>query len=201
MKIFFDTEFTGLHKNTTLISIGLVSECGCTFYAELTDYDKAQCNEWINNNVVNNLLYEEGFSNIECGFFNSSIRLRGNKEKVHEYLNAWLEQFENIEFISDVSHYDFVLLIDLLCGNALNLPYGVINAACHDINQDIAQYYKISEIQAFDKSREEILSEHNICIEGKKHNALYDAAVIRFIYEIIEYKDYPSGKRTIKLVY
>ena len=30
MKIFFDTEFTGLHKNTTLISIGLVDENGRT---------------------------------------------------------------------------------------------------------------------------------------------------------------------------
>jgi hypothetical protein len=31
-KIFFDTEFTGLHQNTTLISIGLISECGKNFY-------------------------------------------------------------------------------------------------------------------------------------------------------------------------
>jgi hypothetical protein len=37
-KIFFDTEFTGLHQGTTLISIGLISECGKTFYAEFTDY-------------------------------------------------------------------------------------------------------------------------------------------------------------------
>lgn len=44
-KLFFDTEFTGLHKNTTLISIGIVSECGCKFYAELTDYDKTQIDE------------------------------------------------------------------------------------------------------------------------------------------------------------
>ena len=41
-KIFFDTEFTGLHQKTTLISIGLVSEDGREFYAELTDYDKSQ---------------------------------------------------------------------------------------------------------------------------------------------------------------
>jgi len=27
IKIFFDIEFTGLHRNTTLISIGLISEC------------------------------------------------------------------------------------------------------------------------------------------------------------------------------
>ena len=37
MKIFFDTEFTGLHKNTTLISIGLVAENGKKFYAEFND--------------------------------------------------------------------------------------------------------------------------------------------------------------------
>lgn len=37
MIIFFDTEFTGLHKDTTLISIGLVSETGEKFYAEFDD--------------------------------------------------------------------------------------------------------------------------------------------------------------------
>lgn len=42
MKVFFDTEFTGLHQKTTLISIGLISEDGKTFYAELTDYDQTQ---------------------------------------------------------------------------------------------------------------------------------------------------------------
>jgi uncharacterized protein YprB with RNaseH-like and TPR domain len=37
MKIlnYFDTEFTGLHQNTTLISIGLIADTGDT-YAELT---------------------------------------------------------------------------------------------------------------------------------------------------------------------
>ena len=36
MNIFFDTEFTGLRKDTTLISIGMIAENGKTFYAELT---------------------------------------------------------------------------------------------------------------------------------------------------------------------
>lgn len=47
MKIFFDTEFTGLHKDTTLVSIGMVSEDNRQFYAELTDYDIM-----IKNNVI-----------------------------------------------------------------------------------------------------------------------------------------------------
>ena len=44
-KMFFDTEFTGLHQNTTLVSIGLVSDEGERFYAELTDYDDTQCDD------------------------------------------------------------------------------------------------------------------------------------------------------------
>ena len=56
MKIFFDTEFTGLHKNTTLISIGLVDENGRSFYAEFTAYNKSQVDDWIQENVINNLM-------------------------------------------------------------------------------------------------------------------------------------------------
>ena len=47
-------------------------------------------------------------------------------------------------FVSDVSHYDMVLLIDLLVGNAKMLPK-FITPACHDINQDIATMLDISE--------------------------------------------------------
>ena len=41
MKAFFDTEFTGLHKDTTLISIGIVMADGREFYRELNDYNKS----------------------------------------------------------------------------------------------------------------------------------------------------------------
>ena len=54
-KIFFDTEFTGLHQNTSLISIGLISEDGKEFYAEVSDFDKTQVNEWLEENVIKNL--------------------------------------------------------------------------------------------------------------------------------------------------
>ena len=60
-KLFIDTEFTGLHKGTTLISIGIISECGRRFYAELTDYDKTQLNDWLNENVIASLYLTEEF--------------------------------------------------------------------------------------------------------------------------------------------
>ena len=47
MYIFFDTEFTGLQKDTDLISIGLITWGGSTFYAEFTDYRKELCDDWI----------------------------------------------------------------------------------------------------------------------------------------------------------
>jgi len=44
MRIFFDTEFTALHWDTKLISIGLVAEDERSFYAELSDtYQITDC--------------------------------------------------------------------------------------------------------------------------------------------------------------
>ena len=86
--------------------------------------------------------------------------------------------------VSDVCHYDMVLFIDLF-GTAFDLPR-CINPACHDINQDIARYYEFSEKEAFDFSREELLQNNAITIKGDKHNSMYDAKVIKKIYEIIE---------------
>lgn len=172
MKIFFDTEFTGLHKNTTLISIGCVDEVGRTFYAELNDYDKSQCDDWIQRNVIKNLINDSNKITTK----GNDWFVIGDKEYVAVALSNWLKPYNDVQFVSDVCHYDMVLLIDLF-GTAFDLPKGV-SASCHDINQDIASYYGISEAKAFDLSRENISD----IIQGDKHNALYDAKVIRSIY-------------------
>ena len=186
MKIFFDTEFTGLHKNTTLISIGLVTENGKTFYAEFTDYDESQCDDWIKENVISHLSNKgaRGFVATSC-IDGINTRVIGNKSYVQDQLKVWFSRFNNekIELVSDVCHYDMVLFIDIF-GSAWDIPNN-INPACHDINQDIARYYEIDEVEAFDYSREQILENCDYHIEGDKHNALYDAKVIKFIYELI----------------
>jgi hypothetical protein len=186
MKIFFDTEFTGLHKNTTLISIGLIDENERCFYAEFTDYDGSQCDDWIKENVINHLR-RKGTHNLYMDVYdkiNKETFIVGTKNQIRENLEEWLSVYDNVEFVSDVCHYDMVLLIDLF-GTAFDLPK-YINPACHDINQDIARYYEISETEAFDFSREELLQNNAIIIEGDKHNSLYDAKVIKTIYEIIK---------------
>ena len=186
MKIFFDTEFTGLHKNTTLISIGMIDENKRSFYAEFTDYDESQCDDWIKENVINHLrrkgthnLYMEGYDKI-----NKETSIVGTKNQVKEKLEDWLSIYDEVELVSDVCHYDMVLFIDIF-GTAWDLPR-CINPACHDINQDIARYYELTETEAFDYSRERLLDNCNIKIEGYKHNSLYDAKVIKEIYNIIK---------------
>lgn len=187
MKIFFDTEFTGLHKNTTLISIGLVSENGQQFYAELTDYDKnAENDSWLRNNVFNNLI-TKFHSLIDESDYIENLHV-GDKESVAKSLHMWLKQFDYVELVSDCCHYDMVLFCDLF-GGAFYIPKNVC-PTCYDINQDIAQFYGISQQKAFDKNRESILKEFNDSLldlnSEMKHNSLWDAYVIKEIYEIIQ---------------
>ena len=45
----------------------------------------------------------------------------GNSKFIREGILAWLYKFEQVEWVSDVCHYDFVLLIDLLYGLNRNI--------------------------------------------------------------------------------
>lgn len=182
MKLFFDTEFTGLHKNTTLVSIGIVAENGKRFYAELSDCDESQCDDWIKENVLKHtILCGNDTLAARLGEDSNTTVILGSKADIRYEFGDWLKQFDEVQFVSDVCHYDMVLLIDIF-GGAFDLPKNV-STVCYDINQDIAKHYGISDREAFDKSREDIVSE--LCgrqIEGEKHNALYDAEVIKAIY-------------------
>lgn len=169
MKIFFDTEFTGLHKNTTLVSIGLVTENGETFYAELTDYDKSQVNEWLEKNVISNLCIPDEHGKQRVNTF------KGNKEYIAEKLKSWLWNFRDIEIWSDCLAYDWVLFNDLF-GTAFDIPENV-----YYIPFDICTLFKIKGVDP-DINREEF-SELTLTEETKKHNALWDAKVIKACYE------------------
>lgn len=196
MKLFFDTEFTGLHKNTTLISVGIVAEDGRKFYAVLNDFDRTQCTQWIKKNVLKGVVEDllcipvsliEDIG--EDGKYRDFWIVSGNKRLVSIHLNRWLNWiggYDSIQFVSDVCHYDFALLIDLITngGTALDLP-GNISPVCHDMNQDIARFYKVTDAEAFDMSREEIMSYvcgQDYIVTGNKHDAMYDAEVMRAIW-------------------
>ena len=189
MKVFFDVEFTGLQKDTTMISIGLISADGKMFYAELTDYDEKLCDDWIKNNVFPNLLTKQP-ADLTDYVPNYHI---GNKYNIARALTNWFNQFDTVELVADVGHYDMVLLIDLF-GHAFKLPNNVA-PTYHDVNQDIARCYKISLQEAFDKPRDNILREKDrdeilTRLVQNKHNALYDATITRELYQVLHNVDY-----------
>ncbi len=187
MKIFFDTEFTGLYKSTTLISIGLVSESGQQFYAEFTDYDtSAENNNWLKKNVFDHLITYHSKKFHEHPYI-ESLHV-GDKDAISKTLENWLKQWDYVELVSDCCHFDMVLFCDIF-GGAFYLPKNVC-PTCYDINQDIAKFYGVNQQKAFDMNREQILTDNGIEIKRYeqfgKHNSLYDAYVIRDIYNIIQ---------------
>ena len=97
-KLFFDTEFTGLHKDTTLVSIGIVSDCGRTFYAESTDYDEKQIDNWIHDNVMNRLRYLNPRSKeISLPHITGSdnVSMCGSIEDIRAQLEKWMLSFND----------------------------------------------------------------------------------------------------------
>ena len=177
IKIFMDSEFTGLHQNTTLISLGLVSECGKKFYAEFTDYDENQVDEWLQNNVINNLKFKEdillGNADGYYVYGENYTEIYGSSEIIKIEIEKWISQFENVEIWSDCLSYDWVLFNQIF-GHAFNIPKNV-----YYIPFDICTLMKVKGVDP-DVSRESFIGNS---IQGEKHNALYDAEVIKACYE------------------
>lgn len=199
-KLFFDTEFTGLHQNTTLISIGIVSEHGHKFYAELNDYDESQVDDWLRENVISKLKFQEppfGEDQYSCEyrhennpiggeFYKSySHELRCNMTELKEKLTKWLSQFESVEMWSDCLAYDWVLFCNIF-GGAFEVPKNV-----YYIPFDICTLFKIGGLDPdcgrveFAYMFESAESQRDVFdkYSGNEHNALYDATIIMKCYE------------------
>lgn len=165
----FDMEFSGLHKNTTLISLGIVSDCGKTFYAEYEDFDETQCDDWIKENVIKNLYLKKGDNNYDM----QTCRVKNTKDEIQAVLEVWLEQFDEIEIWSDCLAYDWVLFCQIF-GGAFSIPKNIFY-----IPFDICTAFKIKGIDP-DINREEYSGLKDGAI---KHNALWDALVIQACYD------------------
>lgn len=195
-KIFFDTEFTGLHQGTTLISIGLISECGKTFYAEFTDYAITQVDEWLKENVISKLRFTDkitaavgGWENwiTDKGKYSNALEMTlankdmsefeciGQTPMIKNRLEKWLSQFEEVEMWSDCLSYDWVLFSQIW-EHAFNIPKNV-----YYIPFDICTVFKMKAIDP-DVSREKFGC-GEVYSEMPKHNALWDARVIKMCYE------------------
>lgn len=178
IKIFYDAEFTGLHRNTTLISVGLISETGAYFYGEFTDYDKSQVNDWLQEHVIDNLVLggdDKPFRRVSEPFTvpnevwrHYNVIIKGISEEVRDELRIWLcneahatrndqPQYQ-VQFYTDCYAYDWMLLNDLICkdGQAIKLPESV-----YYIPYDLSTLMQSRGIDP-DITREEFISESTI---------------------------------------
>ena len=190
-KIFIDLEFTGLHQATTPISLGIISECGKTFYAEFTDYDRTQLNDWLEENIIPNtwVAIHEPITSMGEVVGDSrwaDVHVFGSSDYIKPFLEKWLSQFEKIVIWSDCLAYDWVLF-NQIWGHAFSIPDNI-----YYIAMDICTVFEMNSIDP-DISREEYCEIENFTEEktkvlyndfrSVKHNALWDAFIIRECYK------------------
>jgi len=100
MKLFLDSEFTRLNRDTKLISLALVSEAGHEYYVELTDtYVTQDCSDFVIQHVLPQLnLPVHGQTLVEA----------------QASLIAFLGGFEGlVEVCSDAPEWDWDFFCDL----------------------------------------------------------------------------------------
>ncbi len=191
MEVFFDTEFTELHQQTTLVSIGLVAATGEAFYAEATDYNREQVTPWIQEHVLDNLLLPKYFEPEESYMHCSDLTLfRGTRALISAYLHTWLTVYANryakpCTMWSDCLAYDWVLFCELF-GGALHLPdsvYYIPFDICTVFNNvgedpDVNREEYVGKMQVFNNHVVQFFKTCGVT-SPLKHNSLWDAYVIR----------------------
>lgn len=181
MKCYFDTEFTGLHQNTTLISIGMIADDNRTFYGEFTDYDKSQVDEWIADNVISHLELDETNENpYEYDFGNvTDWRIKGDTKTIRHAMEMWFNFYNTkIEMWSDCLAYDWMLFCQLW-GGALKVPEKIFY-----IPFDLCTLLKLSGVDP-DVNREDFARSYFKDDYNSKHHALHDARIIKAICDML----------------
>lgn len=201
IKVFFDCESSGLHKDNSLISLGMVSDEGHTFYAELNDYDEPDLDWFSSNFVIPNLKFGPPLSGQQEHFVwlrrGSVVEVRGNVNEVAMYVADWFQDIQGgpvswinygdeiqkpelvegktIELWSDFLSYNFVLFCELF-GGVFHLPECV-----NHIPFDLATVFKLAGI-APDENRDKFAGWE---LGSEENNALWDARVIQKCYSIL----------------
>lgn len=141
MKYFFDTEFIETPGSIELISIGIVSEEGRTYYAESTCFDERRASDWVKENVITKLRwYGNEFS--KKGYCNSGTQFTGTPQEITEVfgtldlISQTVRSFigkDKPEFWAYYADYDWVVFCWLF-GSMIDLPEGW-PMYCRDLKQ------------------------------------------------------------------
>ena len=184
MKIFLDTEFTGLKKDTELISLGMVAEDNTVFYAEFNDYSKDKIDDWLKNNVICNLKFKDIVNKLlppHLPVRGAEYICKGNTEEIKNKMSTWLNLFNDVDLWADCCAYDYVLFAELFNGS-LNMP-DKFQPYIRDLF-DLFISKGFSRNDAWDMNREDFIEGSSLFKNNfEKHNALWDAKVCKECHE------------------
>ncbi len=129
MKIALDTEFNAEDNRTIdLISIGLVAEDGREYYAVSTEFNLAECGDWLQGNVLNKLPPFDAAERIKGDLLsiNNPDRKWKPKKEICDDVASFFAATRNKdtkqpEIWTYFGSYDFVILSQLM-GGFIHLP-------------------------------------------------------------------------------
>jgi len=174
-----------MHQHTTPMSLGMISYDGLhKFYVEFTDFDQNQLDDWLKENVIDNFtlghMAKNSFEQQGNSFF-----FKGDTDWVvnHKFgMKRWLKSFDTkIVCCSAGNSYDWILLRSLL-----HLKY----------KEDLPNYLdgwpfdiiSIFRWEGFSPNGSDVFKENFLKQKkiSSRHNALFDANVIREMYIKLE---------------
>ena len=154
MRVFFDTEFTGLNSDPHLLSIGMVSADGHELYFEFADgWTEDQCSPWVRANVLPLLGAGERLS-----------RREGTQR-----ILMWLSELGTAPTLVGDSDWDTELLSELL---------GEAKFTSHGYRLELLKFEGREQAGQFDAAKKQYFSRHSV----RPHNALTDAKAFRAAY-------------------
>jgi len=156
--IFFDTEFTDLGIDPRLVSIGLVSEDGREFYAELLDtYHPKDCSAFTQEAVLPHLQGGDARMTMD------SLTLR---------LGNWIESFDQpVRLATDSLSWDWPWIQELF-----NIP----GTWPENLDGKPASLYEMIDSPFFERAVEQAFESHVPCL--RRHHALDDAKANRLAW-------------------
>ena len=176
MNLYYDAEFTGLRQHTSLISLALVSDDGRAFYAEFSDYNRDQLDDWLRDNVLAHCRWlTRDNARPGCHEEEGLTLCFGDSEQIRTALSQWLTQWERVEIWADCPSWDWVLFCELF-GGAFNIPDNI-----YYLPFDLVTLFKARGLSP-DTERQQFTGLQPSGAEGQRHNALFDARLLRAAY-------------------
>jgi DNA polymerase III epsilon subunit-like protein len=162
-----DTEYTGEHARTTLVSVGMVTLEGAGLYVTVNDYARDQVTDWLRDHVLS--LIDE----------RKALPTREACERIDRFLRDY-SQGEPVALVSAGKATDLILIFQLWAsrcpaGRTFHALYDLPNFLRHRWHMDLDTLFCVAGIDpAIDRDQ---FARANV--EGARHHSLHDAKVVR----------------------